>query len=113
MGHRDQREGGPPRDRPPEQLLLGVAAITTFAARLGTGAETLRKWVPQSWVATGQDKGVTTEQAAFILEFRCKNAELERTIAILRAATIFFARESDPRPWWSVPSRIKFSHFDE
>ena len=45
----------------------------------------------------GQEKGVTTEQAAEIRELKRKNAELEQTVAILKAATTFFARESDPR----------------
>ena len=73
------------------------AAITTVAARLGMSAETLRKWVRQCRVDAGQEKGVTTEQAALIRELRSKNAELEQTVAILKAATTFFARESDPR----------------
>ena len=73
------------------------AAITTIATRLGMSAETLRKWVPQSRVDAGQEKGVTTEHAAEIRELKRKNAELEQTVAILKAATTFFARESDPR----------------
>ena len=73
------------------------AAITTIATRLGMSAETLRKWVRQSRVDAGQEKGVTTEQAAEIRELKRKNAELEQTVAILKAATTFFARESDPR----------------
>ena len=73
------------------------AAITTVAARLGMSAETPRKWVRQSRVDAGQESGVTTEQAAEIRELKRKNAELEQTVAILKAATTFFARESDPR----------------
>lgn len=73
------------------------AAITTIATRLGMSAETLRKWVRQSRVDAGQEEGVTTSQAALIRELRRKNAELEQTVAILKAATTFFARESDPR----------------
>jgi transposase len=73
------------------------AAITTVAGRLGMSAETLRKWVRQSRVDAGQESGVTTEQAAEIRELKRKNAELEQTVAILKAATTFFARESDPR----------------
>jgi transposase len=73
------------------------AAITTVAGRLGMSAETLRKWLRQSRVDAGQESGVTTEQAAEIRELKRKNAELEQTVAILKAATTFFARESDPR----------------
>jgi len=39
---------------------------------------------------------VTTESAAQIRELKRKNAELERTIEILKAATSFFVRECDP-----------------
>ena len=73
------------------------AAITTVAARLGMSGETLRKWVRQNRVDAGQERGVTTEQAAQIRELKRKNTELEQTVAILKAATTFFARESDPR----------------
>ena len=72
-------------------------AITTIATRLGMSAETLRKWVRQRRVDAGQEKGVTTEQAAEIRELKRKNAEFEQSVAILKAATAFFARESDPR----------------
>jgi transposase len=40
---------------------------------------------------------VTSESAREIRELKRKNAELERTVEILKAATSFFARESDPR----------------
>ncbi len=50
------------------------AAITTIATRLGMSAETLRKWVPQTRVDAGQEKGLTTEQAAEIRALKPKNA---------------------------------------
>ncbi len=74
------------------------AAITTVAGRLGMTAETLRRWVRQAEVDAGRADGVTSESAREIRELKRKNAELERTIEILKAATSFFARESDPRP---------------
>ena len=72
------------------------AAIRTVAARLGTSAETLRKWVRQAEVDAGQAPGVPTESARKIRELKGKCAELERTIEVLKAATSFFARECDP-----------------
>ena len=72
------------------------AAIRTVAARLGTSAETLRKWVRQAEVDAGQAPGVPTESAREIRELKRKCAELERTIEVLKAATSFFARECDP-----------------
>jgi transposase len=44
-----------------------------------------------------QAAGVPTESAREIRELKRKNAELERTIEILKAATTFFARECDPQ----------------
>jgi transposase len=60
-------------------------------------AETLRRWVRQAEVDAGSADGVTSESAREIRELKRKNAELERTVEILKAATSFFARESDPR----------------
>jgi transposase len=73
------------------------AAITAVAGRLGMTPETLRRWVRQAAVDAGQADGVSSEWAREIRELKRKNAELERTVEILKAATSFFARESDPR----------------
>lgn len=73
------------------------AAITAVSARLGMTAETLRRWLRQAQVDAGSADGVTSESAREIRELKRKNAELERTVEILKAATSFFARESDPR----------------
>ena len=75
-------------------------AIKAVAGRLGMNPETLRKWIRQAEVDSGQVDGTTTTAAREIREIRelkRKNAELERTIEILKAATSFFVRESDPQ----------------
>ena len=72
-------------------------AIRTVAARLGMNPETLRKWLRQDQVDAGQAEGTSTAAAREIRELKRKNAELEQTVAILKAATSFFVRESDPR----------------
>lgn len=72
------------------------AAITAVSARLGMSAETLRKWIRQAAVDAGEAPGVPSESAAQIRELKRKNAELEQTIEILKAATSFFVRECDP-----------------
>jgi transposase len=72
------------------------AAIKAISGRLGMTAETLRKWLRQSEVDAGERAGVSTETAREVRELRRKNAELERTIEILKAATSFFVRECDP-----------------
>jgi transposase len=72
-------------------------AIKTVSGRLGMNAETLRKWLRQAEVDTGQVEGVTSASAREIRELKRRNAELERTVEILRAVTSFFVRESDPQ----------------
>ena len=59
--------------------------------------ETLRKWVHQDEVDSGQAPGLSTAENKELRELRKKNRELEQTIEILKAATSLFARESDPR----------------
>jgi transposase len=71
--------------------------IAAVAKRLGISAETLRRWVNQAEVDTGQRDGVSSDVAKENRELRRKNRKLEQTIEILKAATSFFARESDPR----------------
>ena len=73
----------------------GWAAIKAVSARLGTSAETLRKWIRQSEVDAGEAPRVSTESAREIRELKRRCAELERTIEVLKAATSFFARECD------------------
>jgi len=72
-------------------------AIKTVAGRLGMNPETLRKWLRQAEVDTGQVEGTTTTATRELRELKRKNTELERTIEVLKAATSFFVRESDPQ----------------
>jgi len=60
------------------------AAIGAISGRLGMTAETLRRWIRQFEVDTGE------------AGLKGWNAELERTIEILETARSFFARERDP-----------------
>jgi transposase len=71
------------------------AAIGSVAAKLGTSAETVRKWVRQAEVDGGQRPGMTTEEAAEIRKLRREVAELRRANEILKAASAFFAAELD------------------
>jgi transposase len=73
------------------------AAIRAVSSRLGMTAETLRKWVRQAEVDDGQSAGMTTRESQELRELRKKNRELEETIEILKSATSFFVRASDPR----------------
>jgi transposase len=49
--------------------------------------ETLRSWIRQQQVDDGQRDGVSSEAAAEIRALRRRNAELEQTIEILKAAS--------------------------
>src|SRR5699024_8777851 len=71
-------------------------AITTVSKRLGMSPEALRRWVRQAEVDSGDRDGATTAMAAANRELKRKNRELEQTIEVLKAATRFFVRESDP-----------------
>lgn len=73
------------------------AAITAVSKRLGMTAETLRHWIRQHQIDEGDLDGVSSSAAAEIRALKRRNAELEQTIEILKAATTFFVRESDPR----------------
>lgn len=72
-------------------------AITSVAGRLGMAPETLRKWIRQAEVDEGKVPGTTTAESAEVRGLKRKVRELEQTIEILKAATSFFVRESDPR----------------
>jgi transposase len=65
------------------------AAMTSGAAKLGVGAETVRKWVRRSEVDAGQRPGVTGEESAELKRLRRENAELRRANKILKAASAF------------------------
>jgi transposase len=73
------------------------SAITTVAKGLGMTGESLRKWVRQAEIDSGDAPGTTSESARQIRELKRKNAELERTIEILKETTAFFVRECDPQ----------------
>ena len=63
------------------------AAITAVSSRLGMNAETLRTWIRQQQTDAGERDGVSSEAAAEIRALKRRNAELEQTIEILKAAT--------------------------
>ena len=74
------------------------AAITSIATKLGMTNETLRKWVRQAEVDGGARPGVSTAAAERVKELERENRELRRANEILKAASVFFARELDPQP---------------
>jgi transposase len=71
--------------------------IAHVAADLGVPAETLRKYVRQVEANEGRRNDLlTTEEREEIRRLRKENTELRRANEILRAASVFFAKELDP-----------------
>ena len=84
-----------------EQFSSEWAAMSSVAAKLGTSAETVRKWVRRAEVDTGQRPGLSSEEHAEIKRLRREVAELRRANEILKAAAAFFGAELDrPLPRW-------------
>jgi transposase len=73
------------------------ATAQALGPKLGVGSETLRKWVLQAQADAGQRPGATSDELAEIKRLKKENAELREANEILKAASIFFARELDPR----------------
>ena len=73
------------------------AAIQSVAGKLGMTAETLRLWLRRDEVDHRQRPGVTSVERERIRELERENRELRRANEILKAASVFFARELDPR----------------
>jgi transposase-like protein len=73
------------------------AACNAIGPKLGIGSETLRRWTLQAQIDTGQRSGPTSAELAEIKTLKSKVRDLEEANEILKQASIFFARELDPR----------------
>jgi len=93
-----------PRKYPEELLERGVRLalesgrpIAHVARDLGINSEVLRKRVRQVEADEGPRPGLpTTEEREEIKRLRQENFELRRANEILKAASVFFAKELDP-----------------
>ena len=74
-----------------------TAAAEAVAKQLGVGKESVRRWVLQSQVDSGERDGATTEENEEIKRLKAENRRLREDVAILKAAATFFAGELDPR----------------
>jgi transposase-like protein len=73
--------------------------IRSIAPKIGCSAETLRKWVRQAEVDSGQRGGLTSDDQARLKELERENRELRRANDILRKASAYFAQaELDRKP---------------
>src|SRR5690606_2086945 len=72
-------------------------AMAAVAKQLGVARESVRRWVAQAEVDAGTRPGVTTEENEEIRRLKAENRRLREDVAVLKAATTFFAGELDPR----------------
>jgi transposase len=73
------------------------AACQAIGPKVGVGAESLRRWVLQAQVDAAQRPGATTAEHQRIKDLEREVRDLKEANEILKAASIFFARELDPR----------------
>ncbi len=83
-------------DRLPEYPSV-YAACKALAPKLGVGPESLRRWVVQAQVDAGEKAGPSSEELEEIKRLRAEVRDLKESYEILKQASIFFARELDPR----------------
>ena len=74
-----------------------TAAYEAVARQLNIGKESVRRWVRQAEVDSGMRPGTTSQESEEIKKLKAENRRLREDVAILRAATSFFAGELDPR----------------
>ncbi len=72
-------------------------ACKALAPKLGVGAESLRRWVVQAQIDAGEKTGPSSEEVEEIKRLRAEVRDLKESNEILKRASIFFARELDPR----------------
>ncbi|WP_109325563.1 IS3 family transposase [Rhodococcus oxybenzonivorans] len=87
-------------------------AIRTIAERMSLKTETVRVWVRKAEAAGGGTPAASASEAeAELRALRRKNAELEKTIEILKAATFFL--RAGVRPATQVICRFIAEHRDQ
>ena len=72
-------------------------ACRALVPEQGVGAESLRRWVVQAQIDAGERTGPSSDDLEEIKRLRAEVRDSKEYNEILKQASIFFARELDPR----------------
>jgi transposase len=78
-----------------EERGVSDGGVTAISAQLGINRETLRRWVIEQEVETGDRPGLIRAERSRIVELERENKELRRANEILKTAAAFFGAELD------------------
>lgn len=68
-----------------------------IARDLGVSFESLRHWIKQAEIDSGERQGLTTDEREELRRLRRENQVLQQEREVLKKAAAFFARESETR----------------
>jgi len=74
------------------------SAIVSIASKIGCTPETLREWIKQNEIDTGNREGMSTSQRQRLKELEREVKELRQANEILRKASAYFAQAELDRP---------------
>jgi transposase len=74
-----------------------TALAAAVAGKLNIGRETVRRWLVQADINAGARPGTSSDEQAELKRLKAENKRLREDNEILRAATVFFVGELDPR----------------
>ncbi len=78
-----------------KELGTSQGTVGRVASQLGYGTESVRMWVKQADIDSGEAPGTTSEDQARIKALTQENRELRRANEILKRASAFFAAGLD------------------